>query len=133
MANLPIPQDVFDRLTLVRQFDNNQTEANDTFDLLSLVNNYDSRVLTAFNLSWYLPADHLATQLYREAITVPANRIPYFTAPRLGENFPVGDQNYIDQPRNTSLLPILIAAQAARVDFRQYDIVVREIPCEKSP
>ena len=123
MANSPIPLDIFDRLTLIRQFDNNQDGEDGAIDPLLLINGYKPHVLTAFNLNWHLPKDHLATQLYREAITVPANRIPVYTAPAIGVNFPVGNPNFIPQPRNTSLLPCLITAQTIRQDFRQYDIV----------
>ncbi|UJR19875.1 hypothetical protein I4U23_023008 [Adineta vaga] len=123
MSNLPIPEDIFDRLSFICEYDNNQSEGNDATDTASLINDYQPRLLTNFDLIWNLPENHLATPLYRDAIKVPANRMPYFTAPAIGTNFPRGDPNYIRQPRNTSLLPSLIDAQAIRVDFRQYDIV----------
>lgn len=123
MANLPIPEDIFGRLTLIDEYGNNQDGENNEADPASLINNYQPLLLTDFNLNRQLPQDPLATQLYRDAMSVPANQIPVFAAPVLGTNFPIGDPNYITQPRNTSLLPCLIAAQASQVDFREYDIV----------
>ncbi|CAF1232122.1 unnamed protein product [Adineta steineri] len=123
MANLPIPQDIFSRLTFIHEYEKNQDGENNTVDPASIINDYQPHILTNFNLSHHLPPDHLATQLYRDAMTVPADRIPLFIPPAIGTNFPIGDPNYITQPRNTSLLPALIAAQAIKVDFRQYDIV----------
>ncbi|CAF1272770.1 unnamed protein product [Adineta steineri] len=123
MANVSISEDIFNQLTFIREYENNQDGENNAIDSGSIINGYQPRILTDFNLDWQLPADHLAIQLYRDATTVPANRIPFFTAPAINTNFPVGDPNYIPQPRNTSFLPCLIAAKATQVDFRQYDIV----------
>jgi len=36
---------------------------------------------------------------------------------------PEGNQNNIQRPRNTSLLPLLITAQSVNIGFHQYDIV----------
>lgn len=124
MANLPpIPEDIFQRLTLIAEYNSNKDGENNPMDGAFLINDYQPHVLTDFNLKLNLPEDHLAIREYQDVTTVPANRIPIFTSPIIGTEFPICGPNYINGPRNDSLLPILIAAQAINEDFRQYDIV----------
>ena len=101
MTNLPISEDIFGRLTCIREYDNNQDGGNNVADSASLINEHQPHILTDFNLNWHLPKDHLATQIYRDAMTVPTNQIPFFTTPAIGTIFPIGDPNYIPHPHPT--------------------------------
>jgi len=123
MNNSPILQYVLDRLILVREFNNNEAEINNALVPFTLVNSYAPRVITDFNIKWDRPDDHLDIVSYRNCLTVPANQFPYFTASSIDDYFPQENPNFIAQPRYTSILPLLITAQNAKIDFRRYDIV----------
>ena len=120
MSNSLIPTSVLERLNLVGEFQHNLSEMDEEAHSMRLVNDYAPRVLTSFNINWNLPADHLATGKYRDVLTIPAGKIPVFTAPDINNLFPGGNADNIDPLVHASLLPILIPAQAVGEDFRQF-------------
>lgn len=73
MANLPMPQDIFGRLTLISEYENNQNGGEIADDQAALINNYQPHILTDLSIAWQLPEDRLAVREYRDATTVPAN------------------------------------------------------------
>ncbi|CAF1017138.1 unnamed protein product [Adineta steineri] len=123
MHNPPIPEAILNRCVLIKKFQSNQNEINEEVDPMGLINKYKPHILNRFNVNRYLPDDHRAIQSYRDVLTIPAEQVPIFSAPQLNTLFPALPPNEIPQPKYSSLLPILIPAQAADIDFYQYDIV----------
>ncbi|CAF1339333.1 unnamed protein product [Adineta steineri] len=123
MHNPPIPEAILNRCVLIKKFQSNQNEINEEVDPMGLISGYQPHILNRFNINRYLPDDHRAIQSYRDVLTIPAEQVPIFSAPQLNTLFPALPPNEIPQPKYSSLLPILIPAQAVDIDFHQYDIV----------
>jgi hypothetical protein len=115
---------ILNRLELVREFNNNQPEIEDTPAAPSLIDLYSPRVLASYNLNWDYDYGLLEIALYRNSLNQPNGiKIPNFTAPQLPVNFPPVHNLIPRQPKYTSLLPLLITAQSAKGNIRDYHIV----------
>jgi hypothetical protein len=109
---------LFNRLRLVIAFEDYPSQIDHI-----LPTTYSPRVLGSCTLAWHLPSDPLSIDDYRRCLVIPGE-VPYFIAPPLHSYFPREQpHSFIKQMKLTSILPLLITAQHARIDIRQYDII----------
>ncbi|CAF1364925.1 unnamed protein product [Adineta ricciae] len=114
---LPISDDIFSRASQCIEFeiDNN----------LAVVdyNNYKPELLVSFNITQRVPTDHMNIGQYDQCIPHRLE-IPYYDQPRVNSTFPNRIRKaFIRQPKKTSILPILIAAQRHKIDIHKYDVI----------
>ena len=120
---LPIDQAVFDRCQRPTVFEDYQDRTLITFYLSALADTYSPHVCASFNRNLHLPQDDMSITDYDPCITTPA-RIPYYATPTPDSVFRVrGDERIIDQPKYTSLLPLLIAASRNHINIMQYNVI----------
>ncbi|CAF1204683.1 unnamed protein product [Rotaria sordida] len=117
-----LPNELFTRLQLIIALEDYPSELMDISP--SLVDSYDPRILASCTLSWHLPKNPLSIADYRRCIIIPG-QTPYFVQPIPPAYLPSGPQRnaHIRKPIHASILPLLLTAQHARVDIRQYDII----------
>ncbi|CAF3858825.1 unnamed protein product [Rotaria sp. Silwood1] len=117
-----LPNELFTRLQLIIALEDYPPELMDISP--SSVDSYDPRILASCTLSWRLPKNPLSIVDYRRCIIIPGQS-PYFVQPILPACLPSGPQRnaHIHKPTHASILPLLLIAQHARVDIRQYDII----------
>ena len=115
--------EVLNRAQQFVAFEDYHDQALNEDSLIALANNYAPRVLASFNLASDLPEDHTSISQYEQCISQTL-QIPYYQSPKRNSTFPPKSPNsIIRQPKNTSLLPLLITTHRNKVPICKYDVI----------
>ena len=123
LINFPISNEVFNRAQQSIAFEDYHNQTLNENHLTTLVNNYAPQVLASFNLLFDHPSDHTSIRQYDKCV-LKTLEIPYYKQPQLNSMFPPKSSNsIIPQPKNTSLLPLLITAHRNKIPINKYHFI----------